>query len=60
MARKSTRYEVPEMRVKLLATDLKEGAMEQIVRLPYGRAEELILAKKARRAEIGDFTQPAS
>lgn len=59
MARKSIGSEVTEMRVKLLATNLKEGEFEQVVRVPYARAEALILAKQARRAEIGDFALPA-
>ncbi len=45
-----------EVRVKLLAADLKEGPLEAIVRLPRARADELISAEQARLARIDDFS----
>lgn len=45
-----------EVRVKLLAADLKEGKLEEIVRLPRGRADDLIAAEQARLARIEDFS----
>ena len=45
-----------EVRVKLLANDLKEGAPETIVRVAADRAEELIAGRQARRVTVDDFT----
>jgi|EndMetStandDraft_7_1072992.scaffolds.fasta_scaffold24786_4 hypothetical protein len=56
MAKKPRTANLSEVRVKLLAADLKEGAVEAIVRLPGARAEELIAARKARRVHRDDFS----
>jgi hypothetical protein len=55
MARRRTSAVAESMRVKLLADDLAEGKSEAIVVVPGKRAEELLLAKHARRVNIDDF-----
>ena len=45
-----------EVRVKLLAADLSEGKLEEIVRVPRTRADELVKAQQARLARVDDFS----
>lgn len=44
------------VRVKLLAPDLPEGAVETIAQVTDKRADELIAAGQARRSQVSDFT----